>query len=131
MFRTLTNYLLLPEPLSHDAIIATNQVYAALTAGRCYFVNRLDGDAPSIVFRLSRPNALAELGDTLSLTDSPLLVEVDVGADAYVRLIVNGEVMTSGVRRIRQTVTDDGVYRVEAYWGGKPWLFTNPIFVTP
>lgn len=130
IFRTLTNYLLLSEPLSSDATVATHQVYAALTAGRCYFVNRLDGDAPSIIFRLSRPGDLAEIGDTISLAGGPLLVEVDVGADAYARLIVNGEVMTSGIRRIRQTVTDDGVYRVEAYWGGKPWLFTNPIFVT-
>jgi hypothetical protein len=34
------------------------------------------------------------------------------------------------VRRIRQSVAEAGVYRLEGYWGGKPWIFTNPIYVT-
>lgn len=129
MFNTLTNYLTLPEPLSADAATATNQVYAALANGHSYFVNRLDGDAPTIRFHVRRGAERFGMGDTCDVGAGPLLIEADVGSDAYVRLIADGEVMTSGVQRIRQSIADSGVYRLEAYKGAKPWLFTNPIYV--
>jgi hypothetical protein len=129
MFGTLTNYLLMGAPLSADAHTATDQVYAALAGGRSYFVNRRDGAAPAIVFTARRGDQVYGVGDDASLADGPLLIEADVGADAYIRLIADGEVLTSGVRRIRQSVAAPGVYRLEGYWGGKPWLFSNPIFV--
>jgi hypothetical protein len=129
MFGTLTNYLLMGAPLSADAHTATHQVYAALAGGRSYFVNRLDGDAPAITFAARRGAEAYAMGDSASVADGPLLIEADVGADAYIRLIVDGEVLASGVRRIRQSVAKAGVYRLEGYWGGKPWLFGNPIYV--
>ncbi len=129
MFGTLTNYLLAGAPLSADAAVATDQVYAALAGGRSYFVNRLDGDAPAIIFRARRGDEVYEMGDSASIAGGPLLIEADAGADAYIRLIADGEVLASGVRRIRQSVAQPGVYRLEGYWGGKPWLFGNPIFV--
>jgi hypothetical protein len=130
MFGTLTNYLLMAEPFSSDAATATNQVYAALSGGRSYFVNRIDGEAPVITFHARRREARFTMGATVDLRDGPLLIEADVGSDAYVRLIADGEVMTSGVQRLRQSIATSGVYRLEAYKGAKPWLFSNPIFVS-
>jgi hypothetical protein len=129
LFGTLTNYLLLDRPLHDDAVEATNQVYAALAAGRSYFVNRLEGDAPAIVFEARRGEEHYTIGDNAEIAPGPLLIEADVGRDAYIRLIADGEVLTSGVRRIRQSVDAGAVYRLEGYVGGKPWLFTNPIYV--
>lgn len=129
MFGTLTNYLLLPEPLSADAETATDQVYAALTGGRSYVINRLEGAAPAITFEARRGAEHFTMGDTAAIEAGPLLIEADVGADAYIRLIADGEVLTSAVRRLRQTIDRSGVYRLEGYWGGKPWLFSNPIYV--
>ncbi|NTW01387.1 MAG: CehA/McbA family metallohydrolase [Oscillochloris sp.] len=129
MFGTLTNYLLLDAPLSADAHTATNQVYAALAGGQSYFVNRLDGDAPAIIFRACRGDEVYNIGTSPSLSGGPLRIEADVGTNAYIRLIANGEVLTSGVRRIRQSIATAGVYRLEGYWGGKPWFFANPIYV--
>ncbi|MEI7645617.1 MAG: CehA/McbA family metallohydrolase [Chloroflexales bacterium] len=129
IFGTLTNYLRLGVPLSHDAATATRQVYAALADGRSYLVNRLDGDAPAIVFAARRGAERYDIGATASLAGGPLRIDADVGADAYIRLIANGDVITSGVRRIRQSVAEAGVYRLEGYWGGKTWLITNPIYV--
>ena len=130
MFGTLTNYLLLDAPLHDDPAAATDQIYAGLTGGRAYFVNRLDGDAPSITFAARRGDERYTMGDSVSIGGGPLLIEADVGADAFIRLIADGEVLTSAVRRLRQTIDASGVYRLEAYWGGKPWLFANPIYVT-
>jgi hypothetical protein len=129
LFGTLANYLLLDEPLNHDAAVATAQVYTALAQGRSYCVNRLEGDAPAIVFSASRGAESYTLGDTAEITPGPLLIRADVGRDAYVRLIADGEVLTSGVRRLRQSVAEGAVYRLEAYVGGKLWLFSNPIYV--
>lgn len=129
MFGTLTNYLLLDRPLSADHEVATHQVYAALGEGRSYAVNRLDGAAPAIIFTARRGAEHYTMGDTTEIEPGPLLFAADVGRDAYVRLIADGEVLTSGVRRLRQSVAEGAVYRLEAYVGGKPWLFTNPIYV--
>lgn len=129
LFGTLTNYLLLERPLSDDPALATSQIYAALAMGRSYFVNRLDGAAPSIVFTARRGNEVYTIGDTASITGGPLLIEADVGSNAYLRLIADGEVLTSGVRRLRQSIDAGAVYRLEGYVGGKSWLFTNPLFV--
>jgi hypothetical protein len=129
MFGTLTNYALLPVPISADAQTATHQIYAALTGGHCYFVNRLDGEAPAIQFTAQRAGSTWQMGESCSIGAGPLLIEADVGSDAFVRLIADGEVLTSGVQRLRQSIATSGIYRLEAYKGSKPWLFTNPIYV--
>ena len=113
-----------------DATTATQQVYTALAEGRSYVVNRLEGAAPALSFTASRGDECYTLGDSVASAPGPLLIEADVGANAYVRLIADGKVLTSGVRHLRQSVVAGTVYRLEAYIGGKLWLFTNPIYVT-
>jgi hypothetical protein len=129
MFNTLTNYALLDGPLASDALVARGQILAAIERGRSYFVNRLDGAAPSIRFQIDGRSASAAMGDTFTLNGAPATVHVDVANDAFVRLIHNGQALCSAVRALRHTIEQAGVYRIEAYWGGKPWLFSNPIFV--
>lgn len=129
MFNTLTNYLLLDRPFSHDPEEARHQMYAALTEGRLYFVNRIDGEAPAIVFEARRGDERWGIGDSPALEHRPLTIVADVGCNAYLRLIADGRVVTSGVRAIRQTIAQPGVYRLEGYQGGRSWLFTNPIYV--
>jgi hypothetical protein len=104
-------------------------VYSALANGRCFFANRLDGDGDKLTFNASRAGDTWRMGDTPSLRDGPLLLSADVGTDAYVRLIGNGRALASGVGALRHSIAAPGIYRVEAYRGGKPWLFTNPIYV--
>lgn len=131
MFGTLTNYLLLDQPLNADPARARDQVFAALTGGRCYFVNRLDGQAPAITFTARQSGQLWPMGATLSLAAGPPTLIADVGSDAPIQLIRNGRVLAGGIRQIRQSVNQPGVYRLEGYRGGKPWLYTNPIFIDP
>lgn len=133
MFRTLTNYLLLDTPLSQEVDLARQQVFGALAQGRSYGLNRLDGDAPAVRFGAA-PSAAPHplrwtMGDTAPLAGGTITISADVGRDAYVRLICNGRVLASAVRTLRQSVDTPGVYRIEAYIGGKSWLYSNPIFV--
>jgi hypothetical protein len=129
MFRTLTNYLLLPEPLSPDAATAVHQVYGALAAGRHYFVNRLDGPCPALTFYAGRGDERWQIGDTASLAGGPLVLVADTGLDAELRLIHNGQPIAVGRRALRQPITQPGVYRLEGRRRGRPWLFSNPIYV--
>jgi hypothetical protein len=129
IFGTLTNYLLLRDPLSNDPRAATHQVYGALAEGRSYFVNRLDGDCPALVFHAARGGEEWTLGECPSLRDGPLTFAADVGRDAEVQLIRDGHVAVTGLRALRQTITQPGVYRLEAYQKGRPWLYSNPIYV--
>ncbi|HEU4322400.1 MAG TPA: CehA/McbA family metallohydrolase [Roseiflexaceae bacterium] len=129
MFRTLTNYLLLDEPLSADVPTAMKQVYDALKGGRSYFVNRMEGDCPVLTFHAARGDERWEIGAEVSLADGPLTIVADAGLDADLRLIYNGRMVARGLRELRQTVALPGVYRLEGYRKGRPWLYANPIYV--
>ncbi|HEU5099174.1 MAG TPA: CehA/McbA family metallohydrolase [Roseiflexaceae bacterium] len=136
-FGTLTNYLMLDTPLAADAATAIRQVYAALGAGRSYFVNRYDGDCPALVFHAehgpsSRSGLRTErspIGSGPSLRGGPLAIVADAGRAAELRLVHNGRVVASARRSLRYEVQEPGVYRLEGYRGGRAWLFTNPIYV--
>ncbi|NJP05570.1 MAG: CehA/McbA family metallohydrolase [Chloroflexaceae bacterium] len=133
MFGTLTNYLLLDEPLTADANVATRQAMHALMHGRSYMVNRLYGDAPDVVFEVTDGDRQWLMGDSVPLNTrsmtEPMMIHADVGRNAAVRIIHNGNVLTRGVGQARHLVNEPGVYRLEASQGQHPWLYSNPIYV--
>jgi hypothetical protein len=129
-FGTLTNYLLLDRPLAPDAPSAISQVYSALATGQSYFVNRYDGSCPALIFHAEQGAARCAIGSSPSLCDGPLTIVADAGRAAQLRLIHNGRVMAAARRALRYQLQDPGVYRLEGYRKGRPWLFTNPIYVT-
>jgi hypothetical protein len=128
-FQTLTNYLLQEQPLSQDAHTATHQVYGALAAGRSYFVNRLDGACESLVFYGAQGDRRAMPGDTISLAAGPVTWVADAGIDAEVQLIFNGEILVRSLQMFRHTSMEPGVYRLEGFRRGRPWLYSNPVYV--
>jgi hypothetical protein len=128
-FGTLTNYLLLPRPLAHDPRQAVHEVYAALVAGRSYFVNRLDGDCPALVFHAERAGERFFCGDSPELSGGALTFHAAVPLDAELHLIRDGRIAAKGIRALRHTVAQPGVYRLEGYRRGLPWLYSNPIYI--
>lgn len=129
IFGTLTNYLLLNEPLAKDVATAKHQIYAALAEGQLYFANRIDGDCSALQFYAERGNEIHTIGACISPVAGPLTFTADVGIDADVQLIHNGRVRARGLRQLRHTIAETGVYRLEAYRKGRPWLFSNPMYV--
>lgn len=130
MFGTLTNYLLLDTPLAaSNAQQATQQVYTALAGGHSYFANRLDGEADAALFYATRDDQRWNIGDSPTVAAGPLTLVADVGRRALVQLIYNGRILARGKRTLCQQVNAPGIYRLEAYHGGRPWLYTNPIFI--
>lgn len=130
MFGTLTNYLWLPERLPGNFAAALRMVYGALAQGRSYMVNRMEGDCPNVEFRAFRGAEHWYAGDIASLQAGPITIKVDLGVNALVRLIHNGQVMQETQRQLLVTVNTSGVYRIESYKSKLPWMMSNPLYIT-
>lgn len=129
IFGTLTNYLMLDAPLDSDPHTATHQVYAALAGGQSYFVNRLHGDCPDLVFEALRRKQRFVIGANISLAEGPVTFQAQVSLDAELQLIHNGQVLIHSFNKLRHTITEPGIYRLEAHRKGKPWMYTNPLYI--
>lgn len=130
LFKTLTNYLLLDAPLAADVAHARQQIFGAFTGGRTYFVNRLWGSAPPLKFTVQRGRQRWTIGDSPSLAEGALRLHADAGCRAALRLLQNGQVVCEGVRHLKHEITTPGIYRLEGYRNRRPWLYTNPLYVT-
>ncbi|MFZ9857480.1 MAG: CehA/McbA family metallohydrolase [Roseiflexaceae bacterium] len=130
MFGTLTNYLWLPERLPGNFAAALHMVYGALAQGRSYMVNRMEGDCPNVEFRAFRGSEHWYAGDIASLQTGPITIKVDLGVNAPVRLICNGQVLQEAQRQLLVTVNTIGVYRIESYKSKLPWMMSNPLYIT-
>ncbi len=129
-FGTLTNYLLMPEPLAAEASVAISQVYGALAEGRSYFLNRRDGACPKLMFHAQRGHDRFPIGSTASLRDGPLAIAADAGIAADLRLICDGRLVARSPRPFRYELREPGVYRLEGHRKRRQWLFSNPIYVS-
>jgi hypothetical protein len=129
-FKTLTNYLWLPEKLPGNLNTAMRMVYGALAQGRSYMVNRMEGDCPNLEFVAFRGAERWYAGDIASLREGPITIKVALGTDASVRLIHNGTEILRGRSTLLTTINASGVYRIESTKTKTPWLMTNPIYIT-
>lgn len=129
LFNTLTDYIVLDEPLSDDFGSATRQVLNAIRNGRVLMANRTWGDAAemSFVARLSDGRMLSA-GDTAPLNDH-VVIDFLAPNPANITLYRNGSSIASvnGVRTLTFDAREPGHYRVEARRWGQLWLMTNHI----
>jgi hypothetical protein len=130
-FRTVRTHILIEEPLGHhDATQAARQVYHAIERGRCFMAH--DGFADSTGFNFSlrsHGSVVAMMGDEVGFTSgltlhtaTPVLSRIVVVRDGIVVAETEG-------KQARYEVRTPGVYRVEARRHGRPWIFSNPIYI--
>lgn len=131
-FRTLTNYLLFKEPLASDVHLAQRQVFDALMQGRLFFANRMEGDPSRITFAAERANTRWHIGETLTLNQGPVTLMAEVGNKSSLRILGNGQEIAHGRNALHCRIDTPGAYRLEVYHrSGRPWIFTNPIYMLP
>jgi len=127
MFQLVRTHVLTPPgPLTPE------QIYAALTQGHTYFSVELAAQAGGFTFLAQRDNTiLGVMGDEVPFGPDLQLVAWLPGAAELV-LVKDGRAVdrTTG-RRWTIPVTAPGTYRLEAMRHGKPWIFSNPIYVRP
>ncbi len=131
LFRTITNYLWLPEPLAHDFGTARRQVLDALGEGHLWFANRHYGEAAESLFYGEVEGKHVCVGESVCLesTGSTPVVLHAQARGARLRLIRNGETIAGGRDRLIFATNRPGIYRLEGRRWRQPWLYSNPIFV--
>jgi hypothetical protein len=127
MFQLIRTHLLVPSlPLTPEA------VYAALRAGHAYAAIELEAQAQGFGFLAAQDTrVVGVMGDEVALGPD-LRLAVSVPAPAEMALFRDGARIAVSVGRTWEIpVTQSGVYRIEALRHGKPWVFSNPIYVRP
>jgi hypothetical protein len=127
-FRTVRTHLVSPEPFSGTAG-DLSRVYSLLAEGRCYVSYDLLADATGFRFWAERGGLAAQMGDEVAAGE-PFDFHASCPADAELRLLRDGQpVATARGRELAARDAVPGVYRVEARLDGRPWIFSNPIYV--
>jgi hypothetical protein len=116
-------------------IIATERqadpIIDALRHGHAYVAFDFLGYVPNFMFFAQAGDHKVMMGDEVPMTSSPKLkVETPAQADKIV-LLDNGSELESATNAstFEYTPTAPGVYRIEAYRRGHPWIYSNPIYV--
>ena len=127
MFRLIRTHVLAPL-----TTLTPDGVYDALRAGHAYFAIELIAPAKGFAFAAYRGKALAGImGDEVLFTPD-LTLKVVVPSPAEVILFKDGTpIKGERSQALDVPVDTPGVYRIEVTHHGKPWIFSNPIYVRP
>ncbi len=130
----ITIHILLKSPLSSDLGIARSQIYGAMQTGSLFIAH--DAIAPGEGFRFSflgNSGVCADMGDELEF--EPGLLKVSVPSRGLIKVMKNGaEYARELGTELQVEAKEPGVYRVEVskktpFFGWRPWIFSNPIFL--
>lgn len=126
MFKLIRTHLLIRDPKASAEVL-----YDALRHGHAYFSVDLITDASGFTFMAEDTTTVwGIMGDEVSLVPKLQLTAV-LPAPAELALFKDGQqIATSSGRVWHVPVQEPGSYRLEATRQGKPWLFSNPIYVT-
>ena len=127
MFQLIRTHLLIPsKALTPEAI------YDALRKGHTYFAIELTAEAKGFAFvAVHHHRVRGVMGDDVEL-EPDLQLEVSLPSPAQLVLFKDGQpVGLTTAQAWELPLTQPGVYRVEASRYGKPWIFSNPIYVHP
>jgi len=122
LFQLVTNHILAPNLTERDLLLA-------LRAGHVYMTFDFFGYVPFFLFWAEDNRQQVIMGETIPI--SPLLHgTVHLPEKANIHLLKDGAVWRrEKTAFLRFPITEAGVYRVEVYKKGKPWIFSNPIYV--
>jgi hypothetical protein len=139
---TMTHLLMCPA----DASPATpdrrrKAIYDTLRAGRCYFSYDCLGNPKGFMFttRNNMEESTVLMGGVAPIGTK--LAAKSPGKRTLIRLFEGGKVISGSINgRLEYTPNLPGAYRIEVYqyafhigpffFGARPWIFSNPIYVS-
>lgn len=134
-FRGVNTHLLLPRPLSgEDAQADGRLILEALRQGHAWVGYDLPYSTRGFRFTALGKEKTAIMGDEIA-ADGGITFQIRLPVQHACRLLKDGQVLRAfnGRENYTHTVTEPGVYRVEAeiHYYGRPrgWIFSNPIYV--
>lgn len=120
-FKQLHTRVLVDEPLTRELERDRALVYGALRQGRCYIANDQVADARGFSF--------SHMGEELPF-EPGIELHLRTPREADIRLLLNGETVAQTTSSaLHHPVELPGVYRVEARLGGRPWIYSNPVYL--
>ena len=128
MFKTITNMITLETPLSGDFKTAKSQILNALKNGNNTVFNRhVAKGLPDI--RVFNKDTMVTPGETIKL-DRETFIDIKAPKEGIIRIVKDGEEFSSKLRTKYKTLLPEaGKYRVEIFFDGFGWAFSNPIEV--
>lgn len=130
-FDTITNFLHFEEELPDDFEGKKKKILEALKLGKNLIVNRIWANKCKYpIFCVQNQHKTVYSGSSIELDDySKLLVKLPQKAE--IRVIYDGQlVWQAETDNLEFDKLDKGKYRIEVYFKGKPWIFSNPILIT-
>ena len=128
MFKTIRTHIIAPEftgVLKEDEKI----VLEAFREGHCYISYDWLQNARGFTLECSSANKTWIMGDELEFSMG-LELSATLPVRTHIKLIRNGKAILRKEReRLEFRVEEPGVYRVEARINGRPWLYSNPIYI--
>jgi hypothetical protein len=124
-FKQLHTHVLIDAPLTGDHPADRARVYEALREGRCYIANDQVADARGFVFGA----ATIAMGGEARFAPG-LCIRAAFPRPAHIRLLRNGVLVAEAdAASLTHEADAAGVYRVEASVGGRPWIYSNPVYL--
>ena len=135
LLRTINIHVLLKEKIVKDFKKAKYNVYEAMKEGRLFIANDRIYPAKGFKFYfISDDGSDLVMGEEDHFQQTGNLV-VELPSRGEIRLIKDGGLVNSwhGMEAVHRA-RDRGVYRVEVYrrvpfFGWRPWIFSNPIYL--
>ncbi|MBW2028421.1 MAG: PHP domain-containing protein [Deltaproteobacteria bacterium] len=134
LLNTINIHVLLYQRMSRDFGPAKKEVYRAIKEGRLFIAH--DGLCPAKGFRfdfISDDGSNLFMGEEGAFNPGELVIELP--EEGEIRLIKDGMPVQQwqGMEAVYR-VKEKGVYRVEVYkrvffFGWRPWIFSNPIYL--
>ena len=133
-FNAINNHLLIPQPLTGDALLDRQTVLDALRSGHSFIGYDLPHSTRGFRFTAQGEGQTAYPGDQIPL-GSGITLQIKLPAPAECHLIRDGEHVRQWNNRDICTllINQPGIYRVEAYTRylgrRRGWIFSNPIVI--
>jgi hypothetical protein len=130
-FQGVRTHLLLPYPLESKLDEDKIAIYKAFGAGHCFFAYDYLANSKGFSFgAFTDDSDNLVMGDEIKLKSKVNLV-IKSPVPSTIRLIKNGQLIKETDNSLQLNwVTDEcGVYRAEAQYQGRPWVFSNPIYL--
>ncbi len=137
IFSTINTYIVTAARLSDNYDLAAKQILSALKAGSCYISFDSLNPGSGFSFQALGRDIIAPMGGSVPLEAGLILLIKSPPGRPHIRLIHNGNVIaTNNSASLEYHVKESGLYRVELYHRpliGKPrpWIYSNPIYVSP
>lgn len=122
MFKIVSTHIL-AKTLNKDTL------KEALLRGHCYISLDIFGDGTGFTFLAKSRQRQVIMGDEIPWNED-LEFLVYIPAEGVLKLIKDGNVIVQKRGQfLNYKVSHSGIYRIEAYRKGRPWIFSNPIYV--